>query len=67
MGFFKRRRCGLCGAGFSRQEELMQHVQTVHGKDSPYDCRECGLDFASMEEMRAHLQREHSYGGSRRP
>jgi len=65
MGFFRRHRCGLCGSRFSRQEELMQHKQAVHFKDSPYDCRECGLDFPSMEDMRAHLQREHSYKGDR--
>ncbi len=61
MGLFKKHRCGLCASRFSRQEELMHHMQSVHCKDSPYDCRECARSFSSMEEMRAHLQREHSY------
>ena len=66
IGFLlKRRRCGLCGSRFSRQEDLMHHMGEAHSGGSPYDCRECGRDFPSMEDMRAHLQREHNYEGSR--
>ena len=62
MRFFGRARCDICNRGFPRQEDLMHHVQTVHGKDLPYDCKECGRCFSNMEDMRTHLQREHSYG-----
>jgi len=67
MGFFKKHQCDMCESKFSRQEELMQHKQAVHFKDSPYDCRECGQSFSSMEDMRAHLQRRHSYKRGREP
>ena len=61
MQFFKKFKCSICKAKFSQQEELMQHSQVVHFKDSPYDCKKCGKNFSNMEDMRTHLQKEHSY------
>lgn len=60
MGLFKRFRCGSCGEKFSKEVDLMNHEQVVHGS-SEYDCKECDRLFPSMEDMRTHLQREHSY------
>ena len=60
-GLFRRHACDACGAKFSGPEQLMNHTQTVHGKNLLYDCKECEMHFASMEEMRTHLQRMHSY------
>ena len=60
MGLFKRIRCDSCDAKFSREEDLMNHKQVVHGS-LEYDCKECNRFFPSMEDMRTHLQREHSY------
>ena len=59
--FFKKFTCDVCASKFSRQEELMNHKQIVHGKDLQYDCKECKKYFSNMEDMRTHLQREHSY------
>ena len=59
--FFKKFPCEKCNMKFSKQEELMQHLQVVHYKDLPYDCKECGELFPSMEDMRTHLQKKHSY------
>jgi len=59
--FFKKFSCEKCEQKFSKQEELMQHMQVVHYKDLPYDCKECNEFFSSMEDMRTHLQRKHSY------
>ncbi|MDC0193940.1 hypothetical protein OAK01_03075 [Candidatus Nitrosopelagicus sp.] len=39
----------------------MQHLQVIHFKDLPYDCKECNKNFSNMEDMRTHLQRYHSY------
>ena len=61
MGFFKKNKCELCDKKFSKEEELMNHKQIVHGKDLQYDCKECKKYFSNMEDMRTHLQREHSY------
>jgi KRAB domain-containing zinc finger protein len=61
MGLFKKIQCEMCSNKFSKQEELMQHLQVVHFKDNPYDCKECNKNFSNMEAMRTHLQREHSY------
>ena len=51
----------MCDKKFSKEEELMNHKQIVHGKDLQYDCKECNKYFSNMEDMRTHLQREHSY------
>ena len=59
--FFKKFSCERCEQKFSKQEELMQHLQVVHYKDTAYDCKECNEFFSSMEEMRTHLQKKHSY------
>ncbi len=64
FGLRKGTRCDLCNRKFSSVEDLMNHKQTVHGKDLRYDCRVCNRYFHSMEEMRTHLQREHVYTGS---
>ena len=61
MKLFKKFKCDRCDSKFSKQEELMHHMELIHFKDAPYDCKECELDFSSMEEMRTHLQRKHSY------
>ncbi|AJW70593.1 C2H2-type zinc finger protein [Nitrosopumilus adriaticus] len=61
MGFFKKIKCEKCDKKFSKQEEMMNHMQIIHGKDLQYDCKECNRFFSNMEDMRTHLQREHSY------
>ena len=61
MGFFKKNKCNTCDKKFSKEEDLMNHVQIVHGKNSQYDCKVCNKYFSNMEDMRTHLQREHSY------
>ena len=61
MKFFKKYTCSECERKFSKQEELMQHDQTVHCKDLPYYCEKCKESYFSMEEMRTHLQRKHTY------
>ena len=55
MGFFKKSKCDICDQKFSKEEELMQHKQTVHFKDLPYDCKVCNETFSSMEDMRTHF------------
>jgi KRAB domain-containing zinc finger protein len=61
MDFFKKNTFELCGKKFSIKENLMQHLQIIHYKDLPYDCKECNENFSNMEDMRTHLQRCHSY------
>jgi len=61
VGFFKKIKCKVCDKKFSKEEEVMNHKQIVHGKDLKYDCKECKKYFSNMEDMRTHLQREHSY------
>ncbi|HSD04730.1 MAG TPA: C2H2-type zinc finger protein [Nitrosopumilaceae archaeon] len=65
MHLFKKFKCETCEKKFKQQEELMQHIQVVHGKDTPYDCKQCNESFSSMEQMRTHLQKYHSYKGTR--
>ncbi len=60
-GFFKKFDCEICKRKFSRQEDLMNHQQIIHGKDLKYDCKKCNKFFSNMEDMRTHLQKEHSY------
>ncbi|HET8719674.1 MAG TPA: C2H2-type zinc finger protein [Candidatus Nitrosotenuis sp.] len=61
MRFFKKAKCEQCAESFSSSEELMQHQQIIHGKDTPYECKVCRKDFSNMQDMRTHLQRYHSY------
>ncbi len=58
----KRHKCRTCGRVFRRVEELMQHEQVAHGRESMYGCRACSMVFASGEELREHARRYHSYG-----
>ncbi len=61
MGFFKKIRCDICDKKFSKEVEMMNHKEIIHGKDLEYDCKECNKYFSNMEDMRTHLQKEHSY------
>ena len=61
MIFFKKFQCELCKQKFSHHEDLMNHQELEHFKNSPYDCKECNENFNSMSEMRDHLKRKHSY------
>ena len=61
MNIFKKIKCDICDKKFSKQEEVKNHMQIVHGKDLKYDCKKCNKFFSNMEDMRTHLQREHSY------
>ena len=61
VNFFKKYQCNNCDKKFSKEEEVMNHKQIVHGKDTQYDCKECNKEFSNMEDMRTHLQRKHSY------
>ena len=45
MGLFKKNVCEHCNKKFSKKEELMQHLQVIHFKDLPYDCKECKKKF----------------------
>ena len=61
MKFFKKFQCEVCQVKFLRHEELMNHQEITHFKDSPYDCKVCNENFHSMSEMRDHLRKKHSY------
>ena len=61
VNFFKKIKCDICEKKFSKEEELMNHKQIIHGKNLKYDCKKCNKYFSSMEDMRTHLQKEHSY------
>ncbi len=61
VGFFNKIKCNVCDKKFSKEEEMMNHKEIIHGKDLQYDCKECNRYFSNMEDMRTHLQREHSY------
>jgi len=61
MKFFKKIQCEICQEKFSQHEELMNHQEITHFKDSPYDCKVCNENFHSMSEMRDHLRKKHSY------
>jgi len=43
--FFKKHTCNICEKKFSKEEELMNHKQILHGKDLKYDCKECDKIF----------------------
>ena len=61
MRFFNKFQCEICQKKFSRHEQLMNHQEITHFKDSPYDCKECDENFDNMSEMRNHLKKKHSY------
>jgi KRAB domain-containing zinc finger protein len=62
MRLFKKKiPCELCDQSFPSEEQIMQHMQIVHGKELPYDCKVCNQSFTNMQDMRSHLQKYHSY------
>lgn len=64
MDIFKKHLCEVCGTKFRRIEEMMQHLQVVHGKLF-YECTPCNMRFEGMEQMREHVKKFHSYNKTR--
>ena len=65
MNFFRKFECEKCNEKFSKQEELMHHMEIIHFKHAPYDCKVCNQNFSNMSDMRDHLKKEHSYKSGR--
>lgn len=61
MGLLKKHKCDLCDRSFSRIEELMQHKQVTHGKNSLYECKACNITFTNGEDLKDHARKYHSY------
>lgn len=61
MGLLRKHRCDACDKSFKRIEELMQHKQVIHGRDSLYECKSCNMTFTNGEDFRAHARQRHSY------
>ncbi|MFQ5940855.1 MAG: C2H2-type zinc finger protein [Nitrososphaerales archaeon] len=57
----RRHKCDLCKRRFGRVEELMQHQQVIHGKESLYECGTCSMKFTNGEDLKAHAKRYHAY------
>ncbi|MGH9922675.1 MAG: C2H2-type zinc finger protein [Nitrososphaerales archaeon] len=57
----RRYKCGVCEKSFRHAEELMQHKQVVHGKNSMYECRACNKTFTNGEDLRLHARQYHTY------
>lgn len=52
--------CPYCGAEFSTQEELNQHIASAHPEQPPvYTCPYCGATFSSQADLDAHTQAQH--------
>ena len=51
MVFSKKFSCEHCDKKFKKHEELMGHLQIIHYKDLPYDCKECSQNFSNMEAV----------------
>ena len=54
--------CKLCNKGFYSNVKLTQHMNGVHYKIKPYECREesCSAAFASFNERKRHEKRQHN-------
>lgn len=53
--------CPYCGATFTTQEELNQHIATVHPQQPPvFTCPYCGAIFSSQVELDAHILAAHT-------
>ena len=61
MGLLKKHKCDVCNRSFAHVEELMQHQQVTHGKDSMYECKTCNIGFTNGEDLKAHARQYHSY------
>ncbi|GIU72187.1 MAG: hypothetical protein KatS3mg003_1666 [Candidatus Nitrosocaldaceae archaeon] len=58
---FKKHKCDICNKSFKQIEELMQHMQVIHGSNSKYLCFECNKEFDNGEDLRAHVRAYHTY------
>ena len=46
--------CDLCNYVSARKGNLKKHVQSVHEKLKPYNCRQCGKAFSMKQHCKEH-------------
>lgn len=53
--------CPYCSAQFSTQQQLIEHIQTVHPQTPPitYACPYCEATFTTKEEVLTHIASAH--------
>ncbi len=54
--------CPYCGAKFSSEAELLEHIRTAHAQQPPriiYMCPYCGAKFSTLSELQQHISAAH--------
>lgn len=62
-------KCPMCGGQFNSQQEMDEHAQKMHSKQSEegqqehsMTCTKCGLKSKSMQDLEEH-KKDHQVGG----
>ncbi|VDM34184.1 unnamed protein product [Hydatigera taeniaeformis] len=61
---FPRTRCYVCGQRFSSLQEVSEHLDSTHLKQSMFTCPECETGFDELQEWRDHMEKIHQSDGS---
>ena len=51
--------CEICGAEFSRQDSLKDHMNCKHKRDKSYGCIYCGTRFLWRSSLSKHINTKH--------
>ena len=58
--------CEKCGASFTRQKSLENHIQSIHEKahENEFKCKLCNKTFGYKKNLQAHMRGMHESQGS---
>jgi DNA-directed RNA polymerase subunit RPC12/RpoP len=57
--FGKKYGCGNCGSVFKDREDLLEHAEQVHNKNTTYLCITCDESFNNEGSFKLHMARDH--------
>ena len=51
--------CPHCESIFSRKDNLISHIASVHERKKPYQCTDCNQSYAKKDNLKVHVAAIH--------
>ena len=56
-------KCNFCTIGFSKEDHLKKHVESIHEGNMPFKCAKCDTKFKHVVQLESHIDSVHKEKG----